>query len=199
MKRIIAMLLALILLFTSTGEILASEIASLETDVLSVNEMELPTGLQEVEAIAIPVSELTGEILDYRELAEISTYSAVYAKEWDKYSTNYYYNQLPLEWKKLWDAMDTVCLSYLTSSANVEKAMFDAVSTPSGMTLDELHIFWQMFIYSNPQYYFLLNKYSYSYYNDILKQGICQGLFGKTLLFPCLFRIMEEIIQNPQH
>lgn len=91
--------------------------------------------------------------------------SAVYQTEWDKYSSNYIYNNLNSTEQTFWDALDYVCALYLTGED-------DAVST-SGMVLPDYTISYSslsleratdiflMFNYSNPQYYFINGGYAY--------------------------------------
>lgn len=90
--------------------------------------------------------------------------SAVYQTEWDKYSSNYIYNNLNSTEQTFWDALDYVCALYLTGED-------DAVST-SGMVLPDYTISYSslsleratdiflMFNYSNPQYYFINGGYA---------------------------------------
>ena len=91
--------------------------------------------------------------------------SVVYQTEWDKYSSNYIYNNLNSTEQTFWDALDYVCALYLTGED-------DAVST-SGMVLPDYTISYSslsleraaeiflMFNYSNPQYYFMDGGYVY--------------------------------------
>lgn len=91
--------------------------------------------------------------------------SAVYQTEWDKYSSNYIYNNLNSTEQTFWDALDYVCALYLIGED-------DAVST-SGMVLPDYTISYSslsleratdiflMFNYSNPQYYFINGGYAY--------------------------------------
>lgn len=91
--------------------------------------------------------------------------SVVYQTEWDKYSSNYIYNNLNSTEQTFWDALDYVCALYLTGED-------DAVST-SGMVLPDYTIsyfslslerateIFLMFNYSNPQYYFINGGYAY--------------------------------------
>lgn len=91
--------------------------------------------------------------------------SVVYQTEWDKYSSNYIYNNLNSTEQTFRDALDYVCALYLTGED-------DAVST-SGMVLPDYTISYSslslerateiflMFNYSNPQYYFINGGYAY--------------------------------------
>lgn len=85
--------------------------------------------------------------------------SAVYASVWDKYSGNYIYNQLSDEEQAVWDAMDAMCLSYLTGNINADpyknKYITKYVRCDGIMTWEGLVNIAQMFRFSNPQYYFL--------------------------------------------
>ena len=111
MNRITAILLAIMMLFSNTAEVWASE----QQNPSGMQEqITYQTGLQEVEATGIPEEEMIEEIYDYQQILEKNVLSEIYAGEWDKYGTNYFYNQLPTEWKKFWDAMDILCLNYMT-------------------------------------------------------------------------------------
>lgn len=89
--------------------------------------------------------------------------SAVYRYDWDKYSTNYYYNQLSASKREFWDKLDEMCISYLTGADSLaitrdsdgrmvcqtKSVMF------TGMPRDTAVETAFLFKYSNPQYYFL--------------------------------------------
>ena len=103
----------------------------------------------------------------------IHTYgSAIYLTEWDKYSSNYIYNNLDSDEQAFWDKLDYVCCLYLISGE-------DAVST-SGMIIPDYEISYAplsleraveiflMFNYSNPQYYFINGGYAYIEPSSIL-------------------------------
>lgn len=167
MKRIVAMFLAVVMLFTSGGEVLAAQVAEGNPDVrISVDSDGRLTGYVEGEGIGITLEEGDADKLV---TAESSTkYSTVYDHDWDKYSTNYYYNQLSEDEKELWDKLDEVCRYYLEKKDTIKASLaeygyweptLDAVPVSFDMTTDELKVFWQLFMFSNPQYYFLLNRY----------------------------------------
>ncbi len=86
--------------------------------------------------------------------------SAIYNSQWDKYSCSYIYNQLSAEEKALWDGLDEMCLGYLTSETDLG-ACTEYVQTT--LSVDDMLNVAYMFIYSNPQYYFLESGCSYSY------------------------------------
>lgn len=163
MKRVIAMLLAVMMLFTSGGEILAAELPSDNSNAVRSGDMILPTGVMEPEVTAIPQTEIPEAMdMDSNSVA-INKYSKVYNHQWDKYSTNYYYNQLSAKQKEVWDALDAVCIYYLDNKETIPGCMLDTVSLSEEMSIEDLKVFWQLFMHSNPQYYFLSNGFSYYY------------------------------------
>lgn len=89
--------------------------------------------------------------------------SAIYNAEWDKYSNNYFYNQLSDTERKFWDALDAKCLEYLTTNKSIqynssyegyEGYYTDGVAASGLSPYGALNVF-RMFRFSNPQYYFL--------------------------------------------
>ena len=165
MKRITAILLAMIMLFSNTAEVWAGELETQNSSEVQ-GQITYATGLQEVKAVGIPEDEMTEKVYDYEEIlesVEISVQSAVYNHDWDKYSTNYFYNQLSAEYKAIWDAMDALCLKYMNNTEYISGGSLEAISAPKGMTKNDVRMLWSLFTYSNPQYYFLLNEYSYAY------------------------------------
>lgn len=132
--------------------------------------IERPTGLLPMEERTVEPEEISPEsIYDSSNSYESRIYrSAVYANKWDKYSTNYYYNQLSEAGKKVWDDMDAICREYLTTSCNAELIRCkDGTQQNStkyvktcALSADDLIEVMYLFRLSNPQYYFL-NTNSY--------------------------------------
>lgn len=56
--------------------------------------------------------------------------SAVYDHEWDKYSSNYFYNQLSDEKKLIWIALDSVCLELLEGTEDLMIPVTKYVTIP---------------------------------------------------------------------
>lgn len=105
--------------------------------------------------------------------------SAVYHTEWDKYSSNYIYNNLNSGERKFWDALDHVCYQYLTSQDDAigQQTREGIVYMPniyespiyySTLTLERAAEIFLMFNYSNPQYYFMDGGYAYIEPSSIL-------------------------------
>ena len=103
---------------------------------------------------------------------------------WDKYSTNYYYNQLTDVEKAIWDNLDSACLEYLNGTAdfprinlgNETPAYLGEIVT-SALTLTELKDLSTSFRISNPQYYFLNASLYYGTSGDYVAVGI--GVYEK--------------------
>ncbi len=119
---------------------------------------DLPTGLLTPEFREVTYEELPEEALDSTQKS-----SAVYSCEWDKYSTNYYYNQLSANEQAFWDKLDQECRSYLLTTKNAlpKRDSQGYLSYPMGMisfsniSKMQAQNVLLMFLYSNPQYYFL--------------------------------------------
>ena len=149
-----------------------------ETEILETEEVEeteeaetraaaltgMPTGLMQFEA----VGEITldGETAEEEEAENILKSSAYYNSTWEKYGSYYFYNQLSSKEKTYWDALNKVCLKYMTTQADAAKYnisgttyyYIDIVGS-SSLSLSQMEEVYQIFRYSNPQYYFLKSAY----------------------------------------
>lgn len=95
--------------------------------------------------------------------------SKQYDSSWDVYSSNYIYNRLNENERKLWDALDLIARGYLHGTENAVRvavqgeyyyATQKGVSfTFMGVTYDRAAELFTMFSYSNPQYYFIGNGF----------------------------------------
>ncbi len=131
----------------------------------AVFAVEPGTGLAEPEVIDLPNSEIP-KAAD-RQTATQSAQAAV--SEWDKYTNYYYYNQLDASKKAAWDDLRALCEEYVsgtkdvpyyyTDSSGNEMGYIEMVTLSQPLTSTELKQFWCMFVYANPQYYFLKNSY----------------------------------------
>ena len=155
---------------TQTVEVIAETEETVDVQTTGENEArsatlsEMPTGLLPFEAV--------GEITLDRETAEeeeaenILKSSAYYNSTWEKYGSYYFYNQLSSKEKAYWDALNKVCLKYMTTQADAAKYnisgttyyYIDIVGS-SSLSLSQMEEGYQIFRYSNPQYYFLKSAY----------------------------------------
>ena len=167
-KRIFAFLLAGILTFGSATESIcatqtsAGEGTNVVTESTESEDVVDMTGIEEkVGGLQQPeIKEIDLETApEFYDESVDATGSAVYKTEWDKYSTNYYYNLLPEECKTFWDKADEMCRGYLTGTESVTTVSDGYYFTKGvlGVGLSKYQAINTalMFKYSNPQYYFL--------------------------------------------
>lgn len=160
-----------------TEEIEETEQMETKTSELS----KMPTGLLPVEAVGdIALDEETAE---GEETEDISKSSAVYNNDWEKYGSYYFYNQLSTDEKAFWDALNTVCLKYMTTQADATKYNYGGtlyyyvdVVFSNALSLTDMNDVYQIFRYSNPQYYFLKGAY--------FKTQRSNGAYG---IAPCVY------------
>lgn len=101
--------------------------------------------------------------------------AAIYNSDWDKYKNYYIYNQLTDAQKEYWDALDTVCMKYLTTTkdASLIQTVYGKYYTLDFVGSDKLsgqqmiNLAW-MFRYLNPQYYFI----NVSQFTQVTSRGI---------------------------
>ena len=147
-----------------------------ETEILETEEVEeteeaetraaaltgMPTGLMQFEA----VGEITvdAETAEEEEVENVLKSAAYYNSTWEKYGSYYFYNQLSSNEKAYWDALNKVCLKYMTTQADAVNYRgtnyyyIDGVFS-SNLSLVQMEEIYQIFRYSNPQYYFLKSAY----------------------------------------
>ena len=153
-------------------ELKETELEELELEEVELEEPELEeeTEIKEAE-LQLPTGGLLPmEVQNIGEVQESDIYvleedsqlkrSAIYNYEWDKYSSNYFYNQMSEDARAFWDSLDAVCLTYLTTNKDVEyisdyQGYYSDFAVAKGMTKDQAVEVYYIFRYSNPQYYFL--------------------------------------------
>ncbi len=146
-------------------------------------DVGLPTGYLEMQSVAIDIDDYTGEIYDYHELANVGYFSEIYDSEWNKYSTNYFYNQLSEEWKAVWRTTDAVCLRFLTQDIDAEPFalgghFLEMIRLPENTLMEDGLKFINLFMASNPQYYFLeSNMLHYPSDGNIYMLAFCLGVY----------------------
>ena len=120
-KRIFAGIMACIMLFLSV------DVGMIPVFATEKEENSF-TGRVPIELISVDMDSVESDVHDYKELAQLQTFSMVYKNEWDKYSTNFYYNQLSTTWKEIWDALDVVCLDFLVNDKDATKTVLEDVT-----------------------------------------------------------------------
>lgn len=149
-----------------TGLIYAAQATEEQTETSSASDM--PTGLMPVEAVGeIVLDEGTAQ---EEEVENVIKSAAVYSSDWEKYGSYYFYNQLDKKEKAYWDALNKVCLKYITTQADAVNYQgtnyyyIDGVFS-SSLSLAQIEEVYRIFRYSNPQYYFLKSAYIRTTYN----------------------------------
>ena len=84
------------------------------------------------------------------------------SKDAYSHSTSYFYNQLNTSERALWSNLSSACQSIMNSSTNLTSQYMDYVSYSSTIDSTRLNQIIQLFYYSNPQYFFIMNAYRYS-------------------------------------
>ncbi|MCI8635063.1 MAG: hypothetical protein HFJ05_05630 [Eubacterium sp.] len=185
-KRILSCLLAFFLTFgIGTDSTWAVQAVTETEDFAEITEQELmteddagfheerPTGLGHMIQVEIAPEDIP-EVYEPSEEWEQRKGSAAYLSAWDAYSTNYYYNQLNDAQRKFWDKLDQMCHAYLTGTESLTSSdrYFNASSGSDFIYFRTKSVLYenlsqqaaletmQMFVFSNPQYYFLQALYS---------------------------------------
>lgn len=115
------------------------------------------TGLVKPEYVQIHASDA--------EIAASSTVESARSRAtdsyWDKFESNYYYNQLSATERMFYDNLDAMCYSYLTSTQDIvgyssSGLRYSGKIETAGITdFNKAADVFQMFKYANPQYYFI--------------------------------------------
>lgn len=135
-------------------------------------EYDLVQISEEIDKLREEHFEETGEALSIEECFDMCVESETYENDWDRYSNNYVYNKLDDKKKLVWQAFDKMCLealdtskkkNYTASYTSDGKAIYfmGYVSSDAFSDVDELIEFLGMYRYSNPQYFFVSNQFSY--------------------------------------
>lgn len=145
-----------------------------------------PAGVREADAPAAGtigfVMEQIAEVVSEGGASLRSVTASVRQYEADCYSTDFYYSKLSPKEQLLYERLDAVCGALLTGTANaatyevkrdgatVKRRGTKTVST-LGLTPDQVKTVQSLFVYSNPQYYFL-NTILFTTKNNMCALGI---------------------------
>ena len=166
-KRWIAgcMTAALLVTMVPQTEVEASD----QTSVAAADE-QLPTG----GALAFTEAQIVGTLTDHAasktggtRLQSIRSSLSVY--DWDCYSSDYYYSKLSKAEREFYERMDAACGQLLTSSVSAEQYEINRNGTnltvygtktldTEGLSDDQIAKVYEIFVYANPQYYFISNN-----------------------------------------
>lgn len=79
------------------------------------------------------------------------------------FSNDYFYNQLSSDMKSVYNQFSTYCQLYYNSTTNASSPYIGYVNFSTPVTLQQAHAMVAAFYYSNPQWFFLQNGFSYKH------------------------------------
>ena len=155
-----------------TGTVLPPQTVYANTEPVTTPEVSAVTGRMEFEEAAVirvisdgnSGSQANGTVNTLRSVRE-----QLWQYDWDCYSNDYYYSKLTQQERLLYERMDAVC-GQLLGSDSLAAATYEVnrngkkaegrgtkmIST-QGLSSDQVKTVYELFIYANPQYYFLSN------------------------------------------
>lgn len=125
-------------------------------------------------AEAAEAEQETGTLYSERRSAP-SRERAAEAGDWKKYASSYYYDKLSQEQKVFWDALDLQCSNFLTGTEDISPdngSFWLPYLKYENLTYEQAKQVYQMFRYSNPQYYFFSNSFRKNEEKCIFQLGI---------------------------
>lgn len=170
--------------------------AGLLAAVLTVTSLQLTAGLFPQTTYAAQTADDVGGYMDFvtEEIVSVqangsaalrSIRSELAQYDWDCYSNDYYYTKLTAKEQLLYERLDAVCGRLLTAQADAESytvkrdgATYERCGTETvstlGLTKDQVRKVQTLFVYANPQYYFL-NTILFTTTNDACALGIYES------------------------
>lgn len=155
-----------------TGTVLPPQAIYANTEPVAAPEVSAVTGWMEFEEAAVirvisdgnSGSQANGTINTLRSVRE-----QLWQYDWDCYSNDYYYSKLTQQERLLYERMDAVC-GQLLGSDSLTAATYEVnrngkkaegrgtkMIRTQGLSSDQVKTVYELFIYANPQYYFLSN------------------------------------------
>lgn len=141
------------------------------TDAVAADEEQISsdkTGYEEFECIRL--SEEEAQTLSASPDMQ-SDIPHVYSRDWDKYSSDYCYNNMTAVEKSYYDRLSAVCDAFLNTTVDagynsgLDMYYMQGISY-EGLTYDRAKELTYIFVYQNPQYYFTDTRLAY---NDVLE------------------------------
>ena len=156
-----------------TGTVLPPQTVYADTEPVAAPEVSAVTGRMEFEEAAVirVISDgSSGSQADGTANTLRSVREQLRQYDWDCYSNDYYYSKLTQQERLLYERMDAVC-GQLLGSDSLTAATYEVnrngkkaegrgtkmIST-QGLSSDQVKTVYELFIYANPQYYFLSNS-----------------------------------------
>lgn len=136
---------------------------------VSVSATQLGGGLKEPEVYDVPENEIE-PVVEIPDRETGAGGEETELADWNIYANHYYYNQLSPQLQNAWDQLNVICDTYYAKTKDVSNyytnpssgkvtGYMEWITLSEPMTKAELKVFWEIYVYSNPQYYFLSNSY----------------------------------------
>ncbi len=142
------------------------------------------------------VLELKPENISSDKKEEKAGVYSLQASEWTKYASTYFYEQLSEEEKAFWMGLNQQCSEYLLSNKNVEKveAYYALPKVEyTGLTFNRARQVYQLFRYSNPQYYFLGNAVYHNSESKVVRLCVFEEFAKGTSRAAATARVKYQI------
>ena len=168
-KKLLSFILCLAMVFSVNSSVFAATVQNPNEETGQVEEQEevdvvgqLPTGLEPLEVVEISPEEYAAIAQSQEEQENVY---AANNYDWSKYSGTYCYNHMTDTQKRLYKGLEAACREAATTTDTVNPISgyyaLDFVSY-SGMSLQDAINMTNLFVYQNPQYYFVSNQVCYS-------------------------------------
>ncbi len=126
-------------------------------------------GLQPIEVIEVASLDEDGFLNSVNESEISKKFSGADEVYWKKFSSQFYYEQMPNNLKRMWNQLEQECILAAESDENCS---YVGISSSNSLSRQEIVNFICMFKYSNPQYYFLSNRMFVRYDDEKTTVGI---------------------------
>lgn len=168
-KKLLSFVLCLAMTFSVNTSLFAATVKNPTQEVAQAEEQQkevdfvgqMSTGLESLEAIELSPEEYAAIKQAQEEQEEQENVCAAKNYDWEKYSGQYCYNHMTDCQKEFYEKLKEVCCEVATTTKTVTAEsgyyVLDFVSY-AGMSLDEAEAMTTIFVYQNPQYYFVSNK-----------------------------------------
>lgn len=175
-KKLLSLILCLAMAFSVNTSVFAANVQNTNEETTQTEDInnvgEMPTGLEPLEVIELTKEEYAA-IAGSQEEQE-NVYAANHY-DWEKYASQYCYDHMSAAQKHLYNGLRNVCenvatttedlsvkktINYSDGTTEVVAAMGNA--SYEGLSPEEAYYMTIIFMFQNPQYYFLHNSLSWN-------------------------------------
>ncbi|MEE1250450.1 MAG: InlB B-repeat-containing protein [Lachnospiraceae bacterium] len=186
-KKLLSLVLCLLMTFSVNTSLFAATVKNSTQEVVQTEEQQeevdfvgqMPTGLEPLEVIELSPEEYAAAKQAQEEQEEQENVRAANNYDWKKYSGQYCYNHMNASQKRFYKDLEEACYEVATTTDMVTGTDTDNGSvyflkfvSYQGMSLQEAKRMAAIFIYQNPQYYFVRPRMYYIEAEEELSVGI---------------------------